>query len=117
MTSIRTARAGDAAGILEIYAPVVRDTAISFELEIPDVAEIAARIARVQERFPWLVAVEGDVVEGYAYATSFRARAAYDWAVETAVYVREGGRRRGVARALYETLCGAAEAMQHRSQG
>jgi phosphinothricin acetyltransferase len=87
-----------------IYAPVVRDTAISFEYEAPCITEMEARMAKVLASRPWLVYREGGEVLGYAYAGTFRERRAYDWSVEASVYVRADARGRGVGRTLYETL-------------
>ncbi len=101
---IRMATAADAAAVLAIYAPVVRTSAITFEYDVPSVDEIANRIGTVTARWPWLVLERAGDVAGYAYATTWRARAAYQWAVETTVYVREDRQRRGVGRALYRAL-------------
>jgi phosphinothricin acetyltransferase len=57
--------------------------------------------------YPWLVCEEGGEALGYAYATRHRERAAYGWSVDTAVYVRQGRQRRGIGRALYESLLAA----------
>ncbi len=107
---LRTAQTGDAAGVLSIYAPVVRDTAISFELEPPDEAAMASRIRETLRRWPWLVCADDGgnrpPILGYAYATAHRERAAYRWCVEVSVYVHPGARRLGVARALYTALFG-----------
>jgi phosphinothricin acetyltransferase len=92
---------GDAAGCAEIYAPMVTETAISFEESAPGAEEMARRM---RAGYDWLVAEEGDAVVGYAYATQHRARAAYRWAVDVSAYVGSGHRRRGVARDLYEAL-------------
>ncbi len=102
---IRTATEQDAAGILEIYAPIVRETPISFEFEPPDQSELCRRIATVSEFYPWLVACAtgGDVL-GYAYASRHRERAGYQWAVDTAIYVHPRARRNGLARSLYSVL-------------
>jgi phosphinothricin acetyltransferase len=102
--AIRMATAADAAAVRAIYAPVVLTSAITFEYDVPTAEEVAARVRTVTERWPWLVLErDGDVV-GYAYATTWRARAAYQWAVETTVYVRDDRHRRGVGRALYRSL-------------
>lgn len=101
---VRDARGDDAAAIAAIYAPVVRDTPISFELEPPDAAAMRQRVLDTLERRPWLVCErEGEVV-GYAYAASHRERAAYQWCVETSVYIAESARRQGVGRTLYAAL-------------
>ena len=101
---IRTASPADAPAIADIYAPIVRETAISFESEPPTAAEMAGRIARTLESHPWMVAVEDDAILGYAYGSQFRARAAYRWTSEVSAYVKTSVRGGGVGRALYVRL-------------
>jgi len=50
------------------------------------------------------VAEAGGEIQGYAYGSSHRARAAYRWSVETSAYVREGHRGRGLGTCLYGEL-------------
>lgn len=102
--TIRTARPEDAQRLLEIYAPYVQGTAITFEYEVPSAEEFAGRIKNVLKKYPYLVAEMDGVILGYAYAGVFKGRAAYDWAVEATVYVRSGNRRGGVGRRLYARL-------------
>jgi len=104
MLEIRQVRESDAGGCLEIYRPLVKETAISFEVEPPSVAGMRERIAAASAGHPWLVAVSGERVEGYAYTGTFRNRAAYAWTAETTVYVRQDRRGLGIGRALYESL-------------
>lgn len=101
--SVRMARPDDAAAMLAIYRPIVRETTISFELEPPSVEAFAARIASTIERYPWVV-WEEEGVRGYAYAGSHRDRPAYAWSVESSVYVAAAHRRQGIAGALYDEL-------------
>lgn len=101
---IRFAKPSDAERVLEIYAPIVCETAISFELVPPAVAEMRERIETTMENFPWLVAEVEQNIIGYAYASRHRERAAYQWSVDVSVYVNENTQRRGVARALYRAL-------------
>jgi L-amino acid N-acyltransferase YncA len=101
---IRLATEDDAEAIAAIYAPYVRETAISFELEPPDAAAFRAKIRDVLRLAPWLVRIDDGAVTGYAYASRFRARPAYRFTVETSVYVRADARGRGVGRSLYEDL-------------
>ncbi|WP_375484801.1 GNAT family N-acetyltransferase [uncultured Jatrophihabitans sp.] len=104
MTSIRSAVETDAAACAAIYAPYVRETAITFELTPPDAAEFAERIATAQRTHAWLVAERDDTVVGYAYGGPYKSRAAYRWACEVSVYLEPGLRRSGVGRALYQAL-------------
>lgn len=101
---IRAAQAGDAAAVAAIYAPFVEGSAVSLEERAPTGAEMTERIAAGGALYPWLVAVEGERVVGYASATRFRPRRGYRFTVETSVYVARDAQRRGVARALYVRL-------------
>lgn len=94
----------DSAACAAIYAPSVYGSATSFETVAPDAAEFARRIHEVTRRYPWLVAEDEGRVTGYAYGTQHRARAAYRWTTEVAVYVDAGHRGRGVGRSLYGAL-------------
>ena len=101
---IRLATPADAAAIHQIYRPIVRDTHISFEQKAPAVCEIAARIVKTLAQYPWLVCELDGRLAGYAYASAFRARAAYQWTAETTVYIHADFQRRGLSRALYSAL-------------
>lgn len=101
---IREAEERDAEALLAIYAPYVKNTAITFEYEVPSLEEFAERIRHTKERYPYLAAeVDGDIV-GYAYASRFHGRKAYDWAVETSIYVDRNKKGLGIGRRLYEVL-------------
>lgn len=113
---LRLATADDARAVHDIYAPIVRDTTISFEWEPPTVDELATRIDRtLADGYPWLVCEVDGEVAGYAYAGRFRNRAAYDWAAETSVYVRHDRHRAGVGRATYSELLRLLERQGYRS--
>lgn len=101
---IRVATTDDAAALLEIYAPYVEKTAISFEYAVPSLAEFTARMERTLRNYPYLVAEADGQISGYAYTGPFVGRAAYAWAAETTIYLREDRRRLGLGRRLYETL-------------
>ena len=102
--NIRLARPSDAATLLAIYAPYVENTAITFEYEVPTIEDFATRIEKTLERYPYLVAEEDGLILGYAYASTYYARAAYDWAVELSVYVSQDARGKGVGSKLYDAL-------------
>lgn len=101
---IRIARKQDAEALLDIYAHYVEKTAVTFEYVVPSLQEFEQRIQHVLEKYPYLVAETDGEIAGYAYAGIFKERAAYDWAVETTVYVRDGLQKNGIGRALYEAL-------------
>jgi phosphinothricin acetyltransferase len=102
--TIRVALPEDAEAILTIYAPIVRETAISFEVEPPTRVAMHERIATTLRRLPWLVCDRQGEVLGYVYASPHRSRAAYQWSVDVSVYVQAQMRRAGIGRALYHTL-------------
>lgn len=110
LSLIRLATDDDAAAVAAIYGPVVEGTAISFETEPPDAEEIRRRIRDTLMAYPWLVFECNADVIGYAYASRHRARAAYQWSVDTSAYVDEKFRRRGVGHALYLSLLAVLEA-------
>ncbi len=101
---LRPAVPADAPALLEIYAPYVRKTAVTFEDEVPAVSVFEERIRRICTFYPYLVAEICGEAAGYAYASAFHERAAYRWSAQMSVYVREDARRRGVGRTLYAAL-------------
>ena len=102
--AIRNAVPSDAAAIAEIYRPYVENTAVSFEYEAPDAAEMERRIGEITKKYPYIVAVQGGKIVGYAYASVFKARAAYDGCVEVSVYLEENSRGQGIGSFLYRVL-------------
>lgn len=165
LIKLRLATPQDADALLEIYAPYVKQTAISFEYDVPGAAEFAERIEQTLQRYPYLLAYVSDEaacaddernenfkisasaasaeneilpadearncvsaaakqnsanlivsakqsgvnlkpgrILGYAYASAFKERAAYDWSAESSVYVSQNVRALGIGRLLYEAL-------------
>ena len=101
---IRFAAAKDAAELLEIYAPYVTGTTVSFEYEVPTVEEFRRRVEETSARYPYLVWEEDGALLGYAYAHPYAARPAYQWSAELTVYLRQGVSRRGLGSQLYGAL-------------
>ncbi len=101
---IRQATPEDAEAILNIYAGYIRNTVITFEVEVPTVEEFRKRMEQIQEQFPWLVCEIDGVVAGYAYASKHAQRAAYRWSADLSVYIDEKYHRRHIAAALYAAL-------------
>ena len=101
---IRDAQAEDAARLVEIYSYYITDTAVSFEYEVPTIEEFKERITKIKEKYPYIVCEKDGVIVGYAYASSYHPRAAYDWTVATSIYVDKDIHRQGIGRALYGVL-------------
>ena len=104
MIEIRNAQFEDAANLVAIYAPYVEKTAITFETQVPTVEYFENRIKKTMKKFPYLVAIEEGQIVGYAYASTYYARVAYDWTVELSVYVQKEARGKGVGTLLYTAL-------------
>lgn len=101
---IRTATENDAEALLKIYEPYVRETAITFEYEVPSAEEFRSRICNTLLKYPYLVAEQNGEILGYAYAGPFHDRPAYDWAVETSIYVDCDRKRMGIGKKLHNAL-------------
>ena len=101
---LRFATPQDAPGLLEIYAPYVTGTIVSFEYDVPTLEEFARRIQDTTARFPYLVWEEDGALLGYAYAHPYAARPAYQWSAELTVYLRQGAAHRGLGSRLYGAL-------------
>lgn len=108
--AIRIANTNDAPGIRTIYAPFITQTAVSFEMEVPTVAEFESRISGLLQNLPWLVCEVDGVIAGYAYGSDHRARAAYQWSKEVSVYVHPDYHKRGIANGLYTSLLAVLKA-------
>ena len=94
----------DAKELLAVYAPYVTDTAVSFEYEVPSVEEFRERIVTISAKYPYLKAVKDGEIVGYAYAHTFLPRPAYQYSVETTIYLRKDVKRQGIGRELYTAL-------------
>jgi Sortase and related acyltransferases len=94
----------DTPEVLEIYKPYILSSATTFELEVTDIEQFALRAQKYSQQFPWLVAKDGDTIAGYAYAWTYRERAAYQWIVETSIYINKNYKKKGIGSTLYEVL-------------
>lgn len=102
--NLRTATPDDAQAILEIYAPYIEKTAITFEYDVPSVEEFRQRIVNTLKKYPYIVVEENGEILGYAYAGVFRVRAAYNHCAETSIYLREDQRGKGIGSVLLAEL-------------
>ena len=102
--TLRVATVDDASALLDIYAPYVTDTAITFEYDVPTLNDFRGRIEHTLDKYPYLVAQKNGQFVGYAYASAFHPRAAYGWSAEASIYVRRDMKRMGLGRTLYSAL-------------
>ncbi|MCX7308032.1 MAG: GNAT family N-acetyltransferase [Afipia sp.] len=115
VVTIREVAIDDLPAITAIYDHAVRTGTATFELDPPDLAEMKRRYCALTEnRSPYLVAMLGDVVAGYAYAGSYRPRPAYRFTVEDSIYLAPDSQRRGVGTALLRELIARSEAQGYR---
>lgn len=101
---IRSAVLDDAAAMLDIYSPFVINTTVTAEYDAPTLEEFQNRIIHYTEKTPWLVCQIDGKIAGYSYASPHRQRAAYQWSVETSIYVDPAFHRRHIATALYQAV-------------
>lgn len=101
---LRFALPSDAESVLNIYAPFVRDTAVTFEYEVPSLSSYTERMERIMTAYPFILCEIGGRVAGYAYASRHRERAAYLWAVESSVYIDPAFQGQGLGKRLYGAL-------------
>lgn len=101
---LRAASEADVPAMLDIYAPYVRNTTVTFEYDVPAQAEFLRRFREITAQFPWLVWEENGEILGYAYASAPFARDAYRWCAEDSVYLRPEAQGRGIGRALCAAL-------------
>ena len=101
---IRIATEADVPAILDIYAPYVTDTTITFEYDVPTLDEFLNRFRTITADFPWLVWEENGEILGYTYACRPFERAAYSWCAEPSIYLKPSARGRGIGRKLYLAL-------------
>lgn len=112
---IRQAVVDDAREILNIYAPYVRETAITFEYDVPTLMDFRERIRTILKKYPYLVASQDGEIIGYAYLNAFHPREAYQYCAEISIYLKKGVWGQGVGRRLYEALEHIAKAQHIRN--
>jgi L-amino acid N-acyltransferase YncA len=104
--TLRPVRESDAEALAAIYHPYVTDTAITFEYEPPAADEFVRRIRAVTAKYPWIVAVaENGRILGYMYSGAFKERAAYDWDLETSIYLAKDARGHHIGTRLESAYC------------
>ncbi len=112
---LRDCEKSDIPAITAIYGHAVRHSRSTFEIDPPKEREMAVRReALVSKGYPYIVAVIDDALAGYAYASPYRPRPAYDGTVEDSVYVHKDFRGQGLGRSLLQRLIADAEVRDFR---
>lgn len=101
---IRPATVKDAAAILGIYEEYIKNTAVTFEIEVPSLVAFEERMERIMSGFPWLVCEMDGEIAGYAYASKHGERASYRWSADLSVYIHEKFHRNHIASELYDEV-------------
>lgn len=109
--TIRTVTLADAPALREIYAYYVDNTGVTFEYEPPTLGEFEDRIRSTLPKYPYLCIERGGEILGFSFAHAFRERPAYDYSVETTIYIRHDVRGEGLGRMIYSALEEALKAM------
>ena len=102
--NIRNVNPEDAAQIAEIYNYYIKNTHQTFETEPLSAAEMQARIDEISADYPYLVAEEDGEIYGYAYATQFKMRQAYEFSAEVSIYVKADAKQKGIGTQIYDKL-------------
>ena len=101
---LRMVKDKDALRISQIYRPIVEESSISFESKAPNEEEIKEKIHKLMPKYPWLVLEYNNLIAGYTYASPHRSRHAYQWSVESSVYIDPLYYQMGIGKALYMAL-------------
>ena len=101
---IRLIQENDTQAVLDIYAPYVLNTYITFEYDVPTLQEFSEKIRTITSEYPWLVCLLDNKIIGYAYGSEHRHRTAYKWSPESTIYLTEDEQGKGIGRILYSTL-------------
>jgi L-amino acid N-acyltransferase YncA len=113
--SLRPSQDRDLAAIAAIYRHHVLHGVASFEEEPPDVDEMARRRGEIlADGLPYLVAEQAGRVFGYCYASLYRTRSAYRFAVEDSIYIDAAKVGRGIGRTLLSELIECCVAQGYR---
>ena len=101
---IRLANENDYASILKIYEPYITETTITFDYKVPSMSDFGSKLDNIKKTFPLLVCEIEGLVAGYAYMSRFREREAYDWSIESSIYIKPSYHGKNIGKALYFSL-------------
>ncbi len=112
---LRMAKLTDSAEILDIYKPYILSTTVTFEYDVPTVADFTERVKNISSKYPYVVCEDDGRLLGYCYGTRFMQRAAFGLDAELSVYLKESARGRGIGTALYGAVIEILEEMNIRN--
>ncbi|SDX83654.1 phosphinothricin acetyltransferase [Lutibacter oricola] len=101
---IRKVKLSDALAIADIYNFHVYNTIVTFDLTPVSEEIIKHKIETVTAKYPWFVFEENNKIVGYAYASCWKDRSAYDATVESSIYLNENSIGKGIGKKLYQHL-------------
>ncbi len=112
---IRLPHARDAADLCRIYNHYITETTVTFGTEPIPPSEMVSLVAAASERFPWVVWEDEGRVLGYAAASEWKSRCAYQYSVETSIYLDPSAVGRGLGKRLYGDLLERVKSAGHHS--
>ena len=101
---IRKVKPADSKAIAVIYNKYITDSTVTFETHPVSENEMERRIFDIASRYPYLVCETGQGVVGYAYAHTWKEKAAYDKTWETTVYLSPQYQGKGMGKQLMDRL-------------
>ncbi len=95
----------DIAAIRKIYSYYVKNSAVTFDIEMPSKKAIEEKYQNIAKQgHPIIIAKIDKKLVGFAYASSFRPRPAYRFTCENAIYVDRNMTGKGVGNLLMAEL-------------
>ena len=111
---LREVRDADIPAITAIYAEQIAGCN-TYEYVAPPAEQMRGRVRTIVDAgYPYLVAERDGAVVGYAYASSYRARAGYRWTVENSIYLAAAAQGCGIGSQLLGALIAACEQRGYR---
>ncbi|AXG74469.1 N-acetyltransferase [Flavobacterium arcticum] len=103
--TIKLAQLSDVAQILSIVNHAILHTTAIYDYKPRTLTDMEHWFtAKQQGNFPVLVAVQNNIIVGYASYGHFNAKEGYKYCVEHSVYVTEGYAGKGIGKLLLATL-------------
>ena len=115
MATIRLATPADAESINDIYNHYVLTSTCTFHLEPVPLSEREAWLSAHGAKHPVIVYEENGEVLGWASITPFKERPAYQWTVESSVYIHHQFHGKGIGTQLMRDILARAKEIGHHS--